>query len=250
MSGKSYPQDLMRDVVEHLRRLEQRGVKSVYRQRGARDGAPVAHGASFPLPSEEPGEAEGVLPGQASTVEALESLRAVVSGCTKCALSESRTKTVFGVGTHETKVMFIGEAPGRDEDLKGEPFVGRAGQLLTKILAAIELTRDDVYITNILKCRPPGNRDPQESEVRCCEEYLKQQIALIRPRYICALGRIAAQWLLQTQAPLAAIRAGNYEYEGIPVIATYHPAALLRNPNFKKPCWEDMKKLKALLDAC
>jgi DNA polymerase len=190
------------------------------------------------------------MPEQASAVDALETLRRTVSGCTRCALHESRTQTVFGVGTHETKVMFIGEAPGRDEDLKGEPFVGRAGQLLTKILAAIELKREDVYITNILKCRPPNNRDPQESEVRCCEEYLKGQIALIRPRYICALGRIAAQWLLQTQAPLAAIRAGNYEYEGIPVVATYHPAALLRNPDFKKPCWEDMKKLKALLDAC
>jgi DNA polymerase len=144
--------------------------------------------------------------------------------------------------------MFIGEAPGRDEDLKGEPFVGRAGQLLTKILAAIDLRREDVYITNILKCRPPNNRDPQESEVRCCERYLKQQIALIQPRYICALGRVAAQWLLQTNAPLGALRAGEYEYEGIPVIATYHPAALLRNPNFKKPCWEDMKKLRDLLE--
>jgi DNA polymerase len=186
---------------------------------------------------------------QASTIDALEDLRATVSGCEKCALFESRTNTVFGVGTHETKVMFIGEAPGRDEDLKGEPFVGRAGQLLTKILAAIDLKREDVYITNILKCRPPNNRDPQESEVRCCEAYLKQQIALIEPRYICALGRVAAQWLLQTNAPLGALRAGEYLYEGIPVIATYHPAALLRNPNFKKPCWEDMKKLRDLLEA-
>lgn len=185
-----------------------------------------------------------------SALDALRALSATVSACTRCALHESRTQTVFGVGSHETKVMFIGEAPGRDEDAKGEPFVGRAGQLLTKILAAIDLRREDVYITNILKCRPPKNRDPQESEVRCCEDYLKQQIALIRPRYICALGRIAAQWLLQTDAPLGAMRAGEYHYEDIPVIVTYHPAALLRNSNFKKPCWEDMKKLKSYLDNC
>lgn len=245
MANKGDSQDLLRDVVAHLRRLEERGIKTVYLARGAGgdESAPA-------FPTAEPNEPERTMPEPTSVVDALDELRATVSGCTRCALSESRTQTVFGVGTHETKVLFIGEAPGRDEDLKGEPFVGRAGQLLTKILAAIELRREDVYITNILKCRPPNNRDPQESEVRCCEEYLKQQIALIRPRYICALGRVAAQWLLQTQAPLGALRAGNYEYEGIPVIATYHPAALLRNPNFKKPCWEDMKKLKALLDAC
>ena len=185
-----------------------------------------------------------------SIVKSLDALKKEVSTCELCALHEGRNNTVFGVGSHETKVMFIGEAPGRDEDLKGEPFIGRAGQLLTKILAAMELMREDVYITNILKCRPPKNRDPQESEVRCCENYLKQQIALIKPRYICALGRVSAQWLLQTNASLGAIRAGEYYYEGIRVIATYHPAALLRNPNFKKPCWEDMKKLRAMLDEC
>lgn len=185
-----------------------------------------------------------------SVASALDELRATVSTCTRCALHESRTQTVFGVGDRKTKVMFIGEAPGRDEDAKGEPFVGRAGQLLTKILAAIDLRREDVYITNILKCRPPKNRDPQESEVRCCEDYLKQQIALIRPRYICALGRVAAHWLLQTDAPLGVMRTGDYHYENIPVIVTYHPAALLRNSNFKKPCWEDIKKLKSYLDNC
>jgi len=132
-----------------------------------------------------------------------------VAGCTLCALHDGRNKTVFGVGTPETKVLFIGEAPGRDEDLKGEPFVGRAGKLLDKILAAIDLDRSQVYITNILKCRPPNNRDPQESEVRCCENYLKQQIALIQPSYICALGRVSAQWLLQTNAPLGALRSAR-----------------------------------------
>jgi len=155
---------------------------------------------------------------------------------------------VFGVGNPKTKVMFIGEAPGRDEDLKGEPFVGRAGQLLNKILAAIELDRTDVYITNILKCRPPQNRDPQENEVRECENYLKAQIELIQPKVICALGRVSAQWLLQTNAALSTLRAGEYYYEGIRILPTYHPAALLRNPNFKKPAWEDFKQLKAMLD--
>lgn len=178
----------------------------------------------------------------------LDALRAEVAQCTRCPLSASRHQTVFGVGTHETRVLFIGEAPGRDEDLKGEPFVGRAGKLLDKILAAIDLDRSSVYIANILKCRPPNNRNPQESEVRCCEEFLRRQIALLQPEYICALGRVSAQWLLRTNASLGAMRSGEYKYEGIPVIATYHPAALLRNPNFKKPCWEDMKKLRALLN--
>jgi DNA polymerase len=154
---------------------------------------------------------------------------------------------VFGVGNPNAKLMFIGEAPGADEDARGEPFVGRAGQLLTKIIGAMGLTREEVYIANILKCRPPQNRDPLPAEVECCEEYLRAQIGLIKPKYICALGRIAAHWLLKTEAPLGALRSGSYTYEGIPVIVTYHPAALLRNPGFKAPCWEDMKKIMALL---
>ena len=190
----------------------------------------------------------GDVPATSKKKTTLASLEKTVSGCIACPLHESRTQTVFGVGNPRTKVLFIGEAPGRDEDLKGEPFVGRAGQLLNKILAAIELKREDVYITNILKCRPPNNRDPQESEVRECENYLKKQIELIKPRVICALGRIAAQWLLQTSAPLGTLRKGEYYYEGIRILATYHPAALLRNPNFKKPAWEDFKQLKAMLD--
>ena len=177
----------------------------------------------------------------------LAELAKTVSVCTRCDLHKSRTQTVFGVGNPNAKLMFIGEAPGADEDAKGEPFVGRAGQLLTKIIAAMGMTRDDVYIANILKCRPPQNRDPLPSEVQCCEEYLRAQIGMIKPKYICALGRIAAHWLLRTEAPLGALRTGRHVYEGIPVIVTYHPAALLRNPAFKVPCWEDMKKLMALL---
>lgn len=182
------------------------------------------------------------------TIETLlAELESRVRVCTACGLHQGRTHTVFGTGNPGTAVMFIGEGPGRDEDLKGEPFVGRSGQLLTKILAAIGLEREDVYITNIVKCRPPQNRDPAEDEVRRCEKYLVEQIDIIRPRLICALGRIAAQWLLDTKEPLASLREAENHYRGIPVLVTYHPAALLRNPELKRDAWEDFKKLKALI---
>ena len=236
-----YPQEMRERVAAYLRQLHRKGVKSVYMPH--EDGAPAV---IAPVTIET--EQETQMPEAATFKDDLDALQNRVSGCIACPLHESRTQTVFGVGNTKAKVMFIGEAPGRDEDLKGEPFIGRAGQLLNKILAAIELERKDVYITNILKCRPPQNRDPQESEVRECENYLKRQIELIKPKCICALGRIAAQWLLQTNAALGTLRNGEYYYEGIRILPTYHPAALLRNPNFKKPAWEDFKKLKALLD--
>ena len=177
---------------------------------------------------------------------ALDSLRREVMPCTACALSEGRANLVFGAGSATADVVFIGEAPGRDEDLQGEPFVGRSGQLLTKILAAIDFTRDDVYICNILKCRPPNNRDPQPDEVSVCEPHLKRQLAIIQPRVICCLGRVAAQTLLGTKASLRALRETVHFYEGIPVMATFHPAALLRNPGWKRDTWNDVRKLKAL----
>jgi uracil-DNA glycosylase family 4 len=176
-------------------------------------------------------------------------LRDKVASCTACALHEGRTRTVFGTGNPRADVLFIGEAPGRDEDLQGEPFVGRSGQLLTKIIGAIGFSRQDVYICNILKCRPPDNRDPLPAEVACCEPFLKQQLAVIRPRVICCLGRIAAQTLLKTDASLRALRETAHFYEGIPVMATYHPAALLRNPGWKRQTWNDVRKLRALSDA-
>lgn len=222
--------DSRRTTAAALKRLERKGVRSVYL-----DGATLE---TAPAP---------VAPMKAKPSGGLAELAKTVSVCTRCALHETRKQTVFGVGNPRAKLMFIGEAPGADEDAKGEPFVGRAGQLLTKIIAAMGMTREEVYIGNILKCRPPQNRDPLPSEVQCCEEYLRAQIALIQPKYICALGRIAAHWLLRTEAPLGALRAGQHTYEGIPVIVTYHPAALLRNPAFKAPCWDDMKKLMALL---
>ncbi|MEE9271456.1 MAG: uracil-DNA glycosylase [Candidatus Krumholzibacteria bacterium] len=183
-----------------------------------------------------------------TVAEQLAEIEAEVSACTKCKLHEGRTNAVFGVGTPSTRVMFIGEGPGRDEDLKGEPFVGRSGQLLTKIIKAIDLEREDVYITNIVKCRPPDNRDPQEDEVRCCEQYLIRQIDLIQPRVICALGRVAAHWLLNTKASLSALRRNENTYRGTQVIVTYHPAALLRNPHLKKDAWEDFKHLRKIIN--
>ncbi len=169
--------------------------------------------------------------------------------CQSCSLGATRTRFVYGVGNPIAEVMFIGEAPGRDEDLKGEPFVGRAGQLLDKILAAIGFSRENqVYIANILKCRPPNNRDPQPDEMATCMPYLREQIRLIKPKIICALGRIAAQALLDTQTPLGKLRGSWHEFENTPLIVTYHPAALLRFQKYKKDCWEDIQKLKAKYD--
>ncbi len=168
--------------------------------------------------------------------------------CQSCPLGATRNKFVYGAGNPDADLMFIGEAPGAEEDRRGEPFVGRAGQLLDRILAAINFTRDDVYIGNILKCRPPSNRDPQPDEMEACFPHLKQQIALIRPKLICALGRISAQALLATKTPLGRLRGQWHEYEGVPMMATYHPAALLRFPAYKKDTWADMQMLRARYD--
>jgi len=175
----------------------------------------------------------------------LDEHRREISGCAKCPLGKSRTKLVYGVGDPNANIMFIGEAPGRDEDLQGEPFVGRAGKLLDKILVAMGLNRDEVYIGNILKCRPPENRDPQPDEMKSCMPYLLEQIRLIRPRFIVALGRIAAHGLLETTTPLGKLRGRWHEFHGIPLLVTYHPAALLRSPQYKHPTWEDMQMLMA-----
>jgi DNA polymerase len=182
-------------------------------------------------------------------VAALAALRDEVLPCTACPLHKGRHFTVFGAGNPDADVVFVGEAPGRDEDLQGEPFVGRSGKLLTKILAAIGYGRDDIFICNILKCRPPNNRDPQPDEVAACEPHLKRQLAILNPRVICCLGRVSAQTLLGTNASLKRLRETVHFYEGIPVMATYHPAALLRNPGWKRETWNDVRKLRALVDA-
>lgn len=166
-----------------------------------------------------------------------------VAVCTLCELHKSRTQTVFGVGNHAADWLIIGEAPGRDEDRQGEPFVGRAGKLLNAMLHAVGLDRREVFIANILKCRPPKNRDPKPEEVRCCESYLKQQIELIQPKIILALGRVAAQNLLKVDTPIGRMRGRQYEYPEprVPVVVTYHPAYLLRSPREKRKSWQDLQ---------
>ncbi len=178
----------------------------------------------------------------------LKDLEASINTCMKCSLGGTRTHFVFGVGNPNATLMLIGEAPGADEDAQGEPFVGRAGQLLNKILEAIRFRRDDVYICNILKCRPPGNRKPLPEEAELCIPYLRKQVALIQPRVILCLGLTAAENLLGTHESLGQLRGRVLSYEGIPLMVTYHPAALLRNPNWKRPTWEDVQALRALHD--
>lgn len=182
--------------------------------------------------------------GDKATSKDLESFYNEIKECQLCPLGATRTKFVFGVGNPNADLMLIGEAPGRNEDLQGEPFVGRAGQLLDKILAAIKLSREEVYIANVLKCRPPNNRDPLKSESDTCQPYLKQQIELIKPKLILALGRVSGAWLLGEDLALKDMRNKSYIYNGIEMMVTYHPAALLRNPNWKRPCWEDMQKVR------
>ena len=167
-------------------------------------------------------------------------LRACVAGCTRCALSQSRTNTVFGVGNPDADWMIIGEAPGAEEDRRGEPFVGRAGKLLDQMLIAIGESRDNVFIANILKCRPPNNRDPKPDEAAACREYLEQQLALVRPKIILAVGKIAAQNLLGSDDPVGRMRGRDHEFNGIPLVVTYHPAYLLRSPSQKRKSWADL----------
>ncbi len=191
--------------------------------------------------------------GGQSKAQRLLSLKKTVLECGKCGLCKSRMNVVFGSGNPEADLMFVGEAPGHDEDVQGEPFVGRAGQLLTKIIEAIELQRKDVYIANILKCRPPGNRSPKGEEIVLCFPHLAKQIEIISPKIICALGAFAAQTLLDTKESIGSLRGKFYDYlrndesKGIKLLATYHPAYLLRNPNDKAKAWDDMKKIRDML---
>ena len=178
--------------------------------------------------------------------ETLEELNEMIHDCSKCRLRETRTKFVFGVGNPNADIVVIGEAPGADEDLKGKPFVGRAGQLLNKILEATGYKREEVYICNIVKNRPPANRNPMPDEVEACKPYLDKQLDLIKPKLVLLLGRVAAETLLKSKEPMNKLRGKVHDYRGYKVMVTYHPAALLRNPNWKKDTWEDMKKLKNL----
>ena len=174
----------------------------------------------------------------------LQELRREMGDCTKCKLHVQRKNIVFGVGNPDARLVFVGEGPGRDEDIQGEPFVGKAGQLLTRIIQAIGLTREEVYIANIIKCRPPENRNPQPDEIKVCEPFLLRQLDIIKPKIICALGNFAAQTLLMTGEKITKLRGRFHNFKGIKLMPTYHPAFLLRNPEMKKDVWEDMKMVQ------
>lgn len=208
--------------------------------RGGQEESAPAPGAAKPVPGPE-----DAAPG----VQLAEVRDYIGQLCTRCKLGGlGRTQTVFGVGNPQAELMFIGEAPGADEDTKGQPFVGRAGQLLTKIIEAIDIKRDDVYIANVIKCRPPGNRAPEPDEIATCEPFLFQQIDIIRPKVIVALGTHAAHALLKTDVPISRLRGHVHMFRGgIKLVPTFHPAFLLRSPDRKRDVWEDMKKVRALL---
>lgn len=182
-----------------------------------------------------------------ATTSPWEALTAETHNCTACRLAGTRTNVVFGVGNPNADLMFIGEAPGREEDLQGEPFVGRAGQLLTDIIKAMKLTRDDVYIANVVKCRPPENRNPEADELDACRPFLQRQVAMIQPKVIVALGKFGLQSLTEKAYSISAVRGQWLEYNGIKLMPTYHPAYLLRTPSAKKDVWADMKKVMAEL---
>jgi uracil-DNA glycosylase len=182
--------------------------------------------------------------------ESLKDIRAVLGDCKRCGLSKERTKIVFGDGCDKARLVFVGEGPGYEEDKQGKPFVGAAGKLLVRILEAMHLSRDDVYICNIIKCRPPNNRNPKPDEISTCTPFLERQIRAINPEFICALGKFAAQTLLQTEVPISRLRGTFHTYHGIPVMPTYHPAYLLRNPGSKRDVWNDMQQLMKCMSLC
>ena len=204
--------------------------------------------ASPPFVAPPPSAASSAGEGAGPTNDLLGDLKKIVTACEKCRLSKSRTQVVYGVGNPNADLMFIGEAPGRDEDIQGEPFVGRAGQLLTDIIKAMKLTRDDVYIANVIKCRPPENRNPEPDELDECRPYIRRQVEIIQPKVIVTLGRFALQSLTEKAFAISSVRGQWLDYNGVRVMPTYHPAYLLRNPSAKKEVWADMKKVMAELE--
>jgi uracil-DNA glycosylase len=242
----------MDQLVEHLRFYEELGVTGVSRDarwRKRERAEPAAVEGASPV---EPEAVDDVLavpvPLVRSAAEVLTEIRADIGECTRCKLHAlGRHQIVFGVGSTTAEIMFVGEAPGADEDLQGVPFVGRAGQLLTKMIEAMGLRRDDVYIANVLKCRPPGNRNPEPDEIQTCEPFLFRQIASIQPKVVIALGAFSARTLLNTQEPISKLRGRVFEFRGAKLIPTFHPSFLLRSPGNKREAWEDLKTALALL---
>jgi uracil-DNA glycosylase family 4 len=239
-------------LAEHLRFAAELGVDGVsrdpaWRQRG--DGGKGVVPLFQALPSEKGyGPFSTPVPLFRDSAEALAGVKTFIGVCTRCKLSGlGRTQVVFGVGNPDADLMFVGEAPGADEDVQGVPFVGRAGQLLTKIIEAIGLRREDVYIANVIKCRPPQNRNPEPDEIETCEPFLFQQIDVIKPKVIVTLGKFAAQCLLRSEEPISRLRGRLFDYRGAKLLPTFHPAYLLRNPSSKREVWEDMKLVRSLL---
>ncbi len=232
---------LVTSLRRHLQRQQRVGIRFVPKGDFPKETKLVASDTNLLSGSEDDLFSDSSAGYQAKN---LEELRAAIGDCHRCKLWPGRTHLVFGVGNPKAKLMFIGEGPGRDEDLQGEPFVGRAGQLLTDIITkGMGLKREDVYIANVIKCRPPENRNPEPDEVASCEPFLKKQIDLVRPEIIVALGKFAVQTLLQSKVPITRIRGNWHSYHGIKLMPTLHPAYLLRNPADKKLVWEDIKKV-------
>jgi len=232
-------------IAEHLRFAAELGVAGVSRDPvwRTRQAATPTAASGAAVSSETKTEGAPLI-----VVRDLSAVRVEIGECTRCKLHTlGRTQIVFGVGNPNADLMFVGEAPGADEDVQGVPFVGRAGQLLTKIIEAIELTREDVYIANVIKCRPPQNRNPEPDEIETCEPFLFQQIDVIKPKVIVALGKFAAQTLLRSEEPISRLRGRVFDYRGSKLLPTFHPAYLLRNPSSKREVWEDMKLVKTLL---
>lgn len=204
---------------------------------------------SAPAPVTRPPTTVAPPESRIASAASIDEVAGLVAGCTRCPLHRTATKPVPGTGHPTADLVCVGEAPGAKEDETGEPFVGAAGQLLTKILAAINLSRSDVFICNVLKHRPPGNRNPLPDEVLACTPYLTRQLELLHPKAILALGTFAAQTLLNTKMPIGKLRGTTHQYQGIPLVVTYHPAALLRNPSWKRPTWEDVQLVRRVLDS-
>jgi uracil-DNA glycosylase len=222
----------------------------------ARTPAPSESSSPVPPPEANPpsgitvaGEPEELFDSDIMRLSSLKTIAKAVEACTRCPLYKTATNGVPGAGAAKARLVCVGEAPGANEDETGLPFVGAAGGLLTKILAAVELTREEVFITNVVKHRPPGNRNPTPGEIEACSPYLVRQLELIKPKVIVAFGTFAAQTLLNTKTPIGKLRGEVHRYHGIPLVVTYHPAALLRNPSWKRPTWEDVKLARRILDS-
>jgi DNA polymerase len=246
-----------RDLVAHLRYYEELGVSGISRDprwRTRADAAAAADTTAAAMPAADAGAGVSVDPVPSSTGALVDSagrlrvIREEIGDCTRCKLHSGRTNLVFGVGNPEARLMFVGEGPGADEDAQGEPFVGRAGQLLTQIIKAMGFAREEVYIANVVKCRPPGNRNPEPDEIAQCVPFLHAQIAAIRPRVIVALGKFAAQTLLRTETPISRLRGQFHRIDDVDVMPTFHPSYLLRNPAAKREVWEDMKMVMKKLE--